>query len=148
MLHWVIVHGNPYLDFEVPAAFGEPITIPVTRLPIPTTAPPWPGTSSSAFLWLAVSLGVFDLGLLTWFIVLLLQFGDRYVFPDAQENLIASLYWLSVPLTLAVVVLAVRLWVRRRGTLGWRIHYTLVVISGIAFVWFQNSWILLAGLPQ
>ena len=46
-------------------------------------------------------------------------------------------------LTLAGVFFAVRSWVRRDGTLAGRIHYSVVVAAGVAFVWFLDTWNLL-----
>jgi CubicO group peptidase (beta-lactamase class C family) len=97
--------------------------------------------------WLAAGLGILDGGLLAWFVLLLVAYGETYVYPAVTANLIARLNWLAVPLTLAVLVLAFRFWLRRETHWTWRVHYTLVAIAGVAFLWFLSFWNLLAGLP-
>lgn len=79
--------------------------------------------------WLAAALGLLDLGLLAWFLVLMMRYGATYVYPAAKVALITRLTWLSVPLTVAVLILAVRAWMRRATHWGWRVHYTGIAIA-------------------
>ncbi len=46
-------------------------------------------------------------------------------------------------LTIAGVVFAGRSWVRGDGSVAARVHYTVVVVAGAAFVWFLDTWNLL-----
>ncbi len=46
-------------------------------------------------------------------------------------------------LTLVGPFLAVRSWLRGDWSLGGRVHYSLVVVAGAAFVWFLDHWNLL-----
>jgi CubicO group peptidase (beta-lactamase class C family) len=46
-------------------------------------------------------------------------------------------------LTLAGVMLSVRAWVRGDGSVPGRVHHSIVVAAGVAFVWFLNAWNLL-----
>jgi CubicO group peptidase (beta-lactamase class C family) len=97
--------------------------------------------------WLAAALGLLDLGLLGWFLSLMVTYGDTYAFPARTVDLVVRLNWLAAPLTLAVLVVAVRSWTRHKMPWTWNVHYTLIAISDIAFLWFLGFWNLLAGLP-
>jgi hypothetical protein len=97
--------------------------------------------------WLAVVLGLLNVGLLGWFVVLMLGYSATYVFPAETVTLITRLYWLSVPLTAAVATMALWSWLRPQSHWGWRIHDSVVAVAGIAFLWFVTTWNLLAGLP-
>ena len=46
-------------------------------------------------------------------------------------------------LTLAGVLLTVRAWVRGEGSVAGRVHHSVVVAAGVAFVWFLDAWNLL-----
>jgi hypothetical protein len=96
--------------------------------------------------WLAALLGLVDLGLLVGFALLLVGYGESYVWPAEAVDLVVRLNWLSLPLTLAVLVLAVRLWLQRASRPAWRVHYSLIALAGVAFFWFLAFWNLLAGV--
>jgi hypothetical protein len=86
-------------------------------------------------LWLAALLGVFDIGLFLWYIMQLFQYGSTFVFPQETVSLISTLYWLAVPWTLVVLILTVRSWLRKSWTTGLRIHYSLISLASIVFLW-------------
>ena len=95
--------------------------------------------------WLAAGLGLFNVGLLIWFALLMAGFGATFVFPQAAAGLIARLSWLAVPWTLCVLALAGRAWVRRTGGLAGRVHYSLVALAAVVFLWLLWSVNLLGG---
>jgi hypothetical protein len=97
--------------------------------------------------WLAAALGLLDLGLLAWFLRLMVAYGETYAFPARAVDLVTRLNWLAAPLTLAVLVMAVRSWRQHKTHWICQVHYTLVAVAGIAFLWFLGFWNLLAGLP-
>jgi len=94
--------------------------------------------------WLAAGLGLLIFGLLAWFAVLMLTFGGDFVYPATQVALITRLFWLAVPLTLAMVILAAQEWLRREVAWGWRVHYSLTALASAALLWSLHFWNLLA----
>jgi hypothetical protein len=50
--------------------------------------------------------------------------------------LAGTLVLLSAAGALAVLLCAIRLWQRRAGTIGERLHYTVVAVAALYFVWF------------
>lgn len=93
--------------------------------------------------WLAATLGLLNLGLLAWFLLLLLNYAATLVFPAATVALITNVYWLSVPLTVAVLLGAIWAWVRRETHWIWRVYDSTVAAAGVAFLWFLSTWNLL-----
>jgi hypothetical protein len=91
-------------------------------------------------------MGVLNVGLFAWFILIMLNFSTTYVYPAATVELIVRLYWLAIPLTIGVLLLAIRAWRHREIHWGWRVHYSAVAAAGMVFLWFLYSWNLLAGL--
>jgi hypothetical protein len=56
---------------------------------------------------------------------------------------------LPLPITVlaaGALALTVAVWIRRYWGLAGRVHYTLVVLAGLAFVWFLYYWNLLEEL--
>jgi CubicO group peptidase (beta-lactamase class C family) len=94
---------------------------------------------------LASGLGIFDLGVSVWLIISLVNFGDRFVFPQTVVQTIAVMAWLAVPWTLLVVLLAVRAWKIRHWSLVSRVHYALIAMGGIGFLWLFYHYQLLSG---
>lgn len=96
---------------------------------------------------LAAWLGLFDFGLLTGLVSVLLALADRYVYHSETVMVISVLYWLAVPWTLAALGFAWRAWLRGEWNLSRRIHYTLVALAAAAFIWLGyylmrfGSWI-------
>ncbi len=101
---------------------------------------------NGGILWFTSLLGVFDISLFVWLILQLLQYGSTFVFPQATVTLISNLYWLAVPWTLIVLVIAVRSWLLKSWTTGWRIYYSLVVLASMAILWLVLNLNLLNGL--
>jgi CubicO group peptidase (beta-lactamase class C family) len=91
---------------------------------------------------LNLGLGLFNLALFAWLSLSLLKFGSTFVYPEFSVELIAKLYWLSVPWTMVVLVITLRAWLRHTWTKGGRIHYSLLTISALMFLWFLSKTIL------
>jgi CubicO group peptidase (beta-lactamase class C family) len=92
---------------------------------------------------LAVATAVLNAGLLVWFLLSLVGFGETYVWPTRAVSTITRLWILSVPLTLGLVVLATLAWWHRYWGLAGRVHYTLVALASVLFVWILGSWNLI-----
>jgi hypothetical protein len=91
---------------------------------------------------LNLGLGLFNLALFAWLSLLLLKFGNSYIYPELSVSLIAKLYWLSVPWTIVVLAITLYAWLRHAWTKGWLIHYSLLTISALIFLWFLFKNIL------
>jgi hypothetical protein len=50
--------------------------------------------------------------------------------------LAGTLVLISAAGALAVLLCTVRLWQRRAGSIGGRLHYTMVAVAALYFVWF------------
>jgi CubicO group peptidase (beta-lactamase class C family) len=101
------------------------------------------GAPPRAARWLATVISALNLVLLTWFLVSLLEFAETYVWPTQTVLTITRLWLLSVPLTLSIVVLAVLAWKDRYWSAASRVHYTLVALAAVLFVWFLGNWNLI-----
>ena len=92
---------------------------------------------------LAGATAVLNAGLLVWFLLSLVGFGETYVWPTQTISAITRLWLLSVPLTLGLVVLATLAWWKRYWGLAGRVHYALVALAAVLFVWILGSWNLI-----
>jgi CubicO group peptidase (beta-lactamase class C family) len=101
---------------------------------------------AQAARWTAVALGLLNTGLLAWLILALLGFADSFVFPSATVAMISWLWWIAVPATIVLLLFTGLAWKEHYWRPAWRIHYTLVALAGVVFVWFLSNWHLLAGL--
>lgn len=101
---------------------------------------------TSAARWTAVGLGLYNSGLLAWFLLALLGYADTYVFPTATITLLTQLWWLNVPAVLALLLFSFLAWRQPAWSLAWRIHYTVVTVASLVFLAFLLNWHLLAGL--
>jgi CubicO group peptidase (beta-lactamase class C family) len=93
--------------------------------------------------WLAAITGALNLILSGWFLVLLLDYAQTYVWPTEAVSIITRLWLLSVPLTLGIVALAVLGWKDRYWGVAGRVHYTLVALAAALFVLFLSNWNLI-----
>jgi hypothetical protein len=50
---------------------------------------------------------------------------------------------IAAPLTLVMLAFTLLAWKHRHGSLLARVHYSLVSLAGLAFVWFAGYWSLL-----
>lgn len=96
--------------------------------------------------WGAVGLGLLNVALFAWFLVLLLGFAETYVFPVATVTLLTWLWWINVPAVAVLLFFTVLAWRNHTWRPAWRLHYTVVTLASVAFVAFLANWNLLAGL--
>lgn len=59
------------------------------------------------------------------------------------DRAVLGLGVLSAGLTVGVVVVAARAWLRREWSVAYRTYYTLAAAAAVGFVWFLNEWNLL-----
>jgi hypothetical protein len=102
-----------------------------------------PPRASRAARWLAAITGALNLILPTWFLLLLLEYAETYVWPTETVSIITRLWLVSVPLTLGVVVLTVLAWKDRYWGVASRVHYTLVALAGVLSFLFLSNWNLI-----
>ncbi len=100
-------------------------------------------TDGSEDTRLAAITSALNLVLPAWFLLLLLEYAETYVWPTETVSIITRLWLLSVPLTLGVVALAVLAWKDRYWGVVGRMHYTLVALAAVVFVLFLNYWNLI-----
>ena len=94
--------------------------------------------------WMAAILGLLNTALLIWFLRLNINYAETLVYPVDAVTLITRVWWIGVALTVALIVFCMRVWRRRPWGMAWRIHYTLVTVAGLIFLWFLVDWNLLA----
>jgi hypothetical protein len=75
--------------------------------------------------------------------LLLLEYAETYAWPTAAVSTITRLWLLSVPLTLAVVAVAVLAWKDRYWGVAGRVHYSLIALAAVLFVFFLSYWNLI-----
>jgi CubicO group peptidase (beta-lactamase class C family) len=92
---------------------------------------------------LAAATALLNAGLLVWFLLSLVGFGETYVWPTQAVSAITRLWLLSVPLTLGLVSLAALAWWKRYWGLAGRVHYALVALASVLFVWILGNWNLI-----
>ena len=96
---------------------------------------------------------------LAWFAFLLYVIAPLFLRPDGTLplwgnplplfgvsltfRLVLALPVLATALTVAALVYTVLAWKDRFWGLAGRVHYTLVTVAAVAFVWFLNYWNLL-----
>ena len=102
-----------------------------------------PSRAARTARWLAGVTGALNLILPVWFVLLLLEYAQTYAWPTEAVTAITRLWLLSVPLTAAVVVMAVLAWKDRYWSLFGRVHYTLVALAAILFVVLLSNWNLI-----
>ena len=93
--------------------------------------------------WAAVITSALNLILPTWFLLLLLEYAETYVWPTGTVSTITRLWLLSVLLTLGIVVLAALAWKYRYWGVAGRVHYTLVALAAVVFILFLSNWNLI-----
>jgi hypothetical protein len=90
-------------------------------------------------------VAVLDLVALGVFLVLFIGKGWDAIAYGQMSTINAMLVaWLAAAvLTVPLIGLSVLAWKNRTWGIGSRIHYTLISIAAVAFVWFLNYWNLL-----
>ncbi len=104
------------------------------------------GRWATAAQWTVVVVGLFNSGLLAWFLVALLGFADSFVFPTAATQWFTLLWWVNLPMVVALLGFTALAWKDHYWRLWGRVHYTVVTVASVAFLAFLLNWHLLAGL--
>lgn len=94
----------------------------------------------------AMGAALFNLLLFGWLVRALLGFAESFVYPSATVELLTWLWWINIPLLLALMFftgVALRRHARRPV---WRVHYAVVTLANLLFVLFLLNWHLLAGI--
>jgi hypothetical protein len=102
-----------------------------------------PSRAARAARWLASLTSALNLVLPVWFVLLLLEYAETYVWPTRAVSAITRLWLLGVPLTLSVAVLAALAWKDRYWSVAGRAHYTLVALAAVLFILFLSNWNLI-----
>jgi CubicO group peptidase (beta-lactamase class C family) len=99
-------------------------------------------TSARLALWLGWVVSA--LGLLFAIAFMITSVGPHiaHALPPATAGLLVIPLIMSVG-TVAMIVLAVVVWMRRDWSLGGRVYYTLLTVVSLAFIWWLNAWNLL-----
>jgi CubicO group peptidase (beta-lactamase class C family) len=97
--------------------------------------------------WVSLLVALLDFSALVAFLVISL-FGNKLMTmitygQVSTINIILATWLLAAVLTIVLAAMTVMVW--RRGFWGViaRVHYTLVTLAALAFVWFLNYWNLL-----
>jgi hypothetical protein len=105
-------------------------------------------SSSARFArWIALLVALLNLsGLVTFLMVFLGRdgFGTMIAYGEMSTiNVILTVWLAAAVLTILLATLTITAW--KQGLWGWmaRIHYSLVALAALAFVWFLNYWNLL-----
>jgi hypothetical protein len=97
--------------------------------------------------WIALMVAFLDLSALVAFLVIYLDsngFGEMIAYGEMSTINVILTVWLSaVVLTIVLAALTITVW--KQGFWGRmaRLHYSLVALAALAFVWFLNYWNLL-----
>lgn len=108
---------------------------------------PRPGPSCLA-RWLAGGTGALSLLYLIGY-ALVLSASDPLELAYGDPPLLRVVEVLPFPivvLALGALVLVVPVWIRRYWSVAGRVHYTVVALAGLGFVWFLYYWNLLEEL--
>ena len=90
--------------------------------------------------WLAWSISALNLLFLILFVV---SIQDLALFPTSLTKLALGLALVAAALSVAAVAGTALAWRRRYWGVVGQVHYTLVTLGAVAFVWFLNEWNLL-----
>ena len=93
----------------------------------------------------AVGWGLFFIYLMTGFTMVLLNYGETFVYAQETVRMLSIFAWLSLPWTLLILYCAGRVWYFKAWSLGWRLHYTLNAIAACASLWLLWSLNLIGG---
>ena len=107
---------------------GKPVTQPLSRVA----------------RWLAFLVAALDLLALAVFLVLFTGSGEAIFYGQMSTiNVMLSAWLVAAILTVPLLVFAVLSWKNRYWRVASRVHFTLVTVAALAFVWFLNYWNLL-----
>jgi len=110
----------------------------------------WPRRRVAAGRWAhwargaAAGLALLNVGLVAWFLLAMVNYGQSYVYPADTVALLSWLWWPAPLLAVALVIMTVLIWRQHYWQWPARVHYTLVTLAAVAFVWLLVTWNLLA----
>jgi hypothetical protein len=94
--------------------------------------------------WLAFLVAALDVLALTIFFVLFTGSGEAIFYGQTSTiNSMLSAWLIAAILTPLLVMFAVLSWKNRNWGIASRIHYSLVTVASLAFIWFLSYWNLL-----
>jgi CubicO group peptidase (beta-lactamase class C family) len=94
--------------------------------------------------WLAVVVGILNLLFVVGLAAVLTQgLSGGGPYPPSWFVALLAIPILTAALTVVLLVLAVMAWKNRYWSLAGRLHYSLVTLAALAFVWLANYWNLL-----
>ena len=144
-------HANPYLHYGLLGACSVLLLSVILAAPAglllrrikkgkPETQP-----FSRVSRWLAFVVAALDLLALGVFLVLFTGSGwDTIAYGQMSTINIMLVAWLlAAVLTIVLAAMTVLAWRKGFWGLTARVHYTLVALAALAFVWFLNYWNLL-----
>lgn len=94
-------------------------------------SPQKPGGWGSALL---AGLSVYNIALMVWAAAGLVGHSGTYIYPQSSMNLISTLYWVSIPWTIALLAYGINAWSHKAWTLPWRLAVTTITASQILFL--------------
>ena len=143
-------HANPYLHYGLLGACVLFFLSTVVVLPIGfiirlfKKGKPIPQTMAKAARWLAFVVAALDLVGLGFFMVVFVGNGDIIFYAQMSTIRIMLAVWLiAAILAVPLLVLTVISWKNHYWGAASRVHYSLMAIAALAFVWFLNYWNLL-----
>ncbi len=94
--------------------------------------------------WLATVVAILDLVFVVGFAAVLMQgLSGGGPYPPSWFVALLVLPLVTAVLSVALLVLALMAWKERYWSLVGRLHYSLVTLAALAFVWLANYWNLL-----
>jgi hypothetical protein len=102
-------------------------------------AAPGPRLTSLA-RWLAWAISALNVLFLILFVV---SIRDLSQFPTPLTKAALGLALLAAGLTVGAVACTTLVWRRRYWSIVGRIHYTMLTLGALGFIWFLNAWNLL-----
>jgi hypothetical protein len=123
------------------SALAWPVTALVRRLRGGQTLDP---RLARLARWLAIVVGILNLLFVVGFAAVLMQgLSGASPYPPSWFIALLVIPIVTAVLSIALLVLAVLAWKNRYWSLVGRLHYSLVTLAALTFVWFVNYWNLL-----
>lgn len=143
-------HANPFLHYGLLGACALLFLTVVLAVPAGFVlrffkkAKPIPHPLAQAARWLAFLVAALDLVGLGVFLMVFFGSGDVIFYGQMSTMYIMLAAWLIAAILIVPVLgLAVWSWKNRYWGVASRIHYSLMAVAALAFVWFLNYWNLL-----
>jgi CubicO group peptidase (beta-lactamase class C family) len=101
--------------------------------------PVWPSLAR----WVAVLVSVLNLGYLIGIAILFVQFSAEPFGFTLPMRLLLGVPWITAALGLTMLPFTVLAWKDRYWNVAGRVHYSLIMIATLAFIWFEVFWKLI-----